>query len=158
MKKLIIIGLLTLGLSTFSKAQITAVNIGYQESDVFSSVTVGGLFDHADVTLFLSSPDLGDDSNFIVGGRFGYMFHLYNDFSTAFYVGPHVGAYFLERTNFDNSGFDDTEWESSLNYGLTAGVYFTPINLAVSYGVDDLFETEYVEFKVGFNFMEIMGM
>ena len=57
MKKLIIIGLLTLGLSTFSKAQITAVNIGYQESDVFSSVTVGGLFDHADVTLFLGSPD-----------------------------------------------------------------------------------------------------
>jgi len=156
MKKIIFIGLLAFGLSTFSNAQI-AVNVGYQESEAFSSVTVGGLFNNIDVALFLTDPDLGDDSNFIVGGRAGYMFYLYNDFNTAFYVGPHLGMYFLERTNFNGSGFEESEGETSLNYGITAGVYFNPINLAVEYGIDDLFETEYIGFKIGFNFMEIMG-
>ncbi len=156
MKKIILLGFLTIGLLSLAKAQ-TAVNVGYQESDVFSSVTVGGLFTNIDASLFLSSPDLGDDSNFLVGGRFGYMFYLYNDFSTAFYVGPHVGAYFLERTNFDGNGFEESEWENSLNYGLTAGLYLNPFNIAVEYGVDDLFEANYIGFKVGINIMEVMG-
>lgn len=155
MKKITFTILLITGLCTFTKAQV-ATNIGYQESEVFSAVTVGGLFNNIDVALFLGSPDLGDDSNFLVGGRAGYMFYLYNDFSTAFYVGPHVGVYFLERTNFNN-GLDDSEWESSLNYGLTAGVYLSPFNFAFEYGIDDLFETEYLGFKVGINIMELMG-
>lgn len=156
MKKILLVLGLALILTTKGQAQV-AVNVGYQESEVFSSVTVGALLNNFDFAFFLGDPDLGDESNFVVGGRAGYMFYLYNDFNTAFYVGPHLGMYFLERTNFNGNGFEESEGETSLNYGITAGVYFNPVNLAVEYGIDDLFETEYIGFKIGFNIMEIMG-
>lgn len=155
-KKLIILVFAVIGSSLSVKAQ-TAVNIGYQENEFFSSVTVGGLFEHIDMDLFITAPDLGDDSNFIFGGRVGYMFYLYNESQYALYAGPHVGGYSLTRDNNDGSGFTETENEFSLNYGGTAGIYLDPLNIAVGYGFDDLLETEYFHIKVGINVTSLLG-
>ncbi len=156
MKKTIYSALLILVLSPLTKAQEVAINVGYQESEQFSMFITGVTANNADLTFMIGSPDLGGDSNFLIGGRIGYMFYLMDDYDTAVYIGPHLGGYFLERTNFDSNLNSSDQSETSLNYGITAGIYFAPINLAVDYGVDDLFETEYIAFKIGFDILGYM--
>jgi hypothetical protein len=101
-----------------------------------------------------ASPEIeGDDSNSAYGGKLGYMIYLLDEFDTGVYVGPHVGGYFLDRNNFDENLIDESETEFSLNYGLTIGAFIDKFHVSFGYGVDDLFETEYYTFKVGFNFI-----
>ncbi len=135
------------------QAQNVVVNLGAVQSDDYELFMGGILANNIDIELFGGSPDLGDNSNSMFGGRIGYMIYLVNDFGTSVYVGPHVGGYSLTRNNFDSNLNDISENETSLNYGITGGLYFRPFNVAVSYGVDDLFESNYISIKVGFDIM-----
>jgi hypothetical protein len=148
--------LLIAGFSTASKAQEIVMNLGYVENEEFSMVYGGVLASNLDMEFLIGAPDLGDDSNFLYGAKLGYMFYLYQDSGTSLYAGPHLGGYVLQRSNLDNNLNYEDENETSLNYGITAGIYFAPINIAVGYGMDDLFETEYISFKIGFDFFGYM--
>jgi hypothetical protein len=156
MKKIVLVGLFILGFTSFIRAQEVAINLGYQESEDFGIFVSGVTAGNIDMTFIIGSPDLGDDSNFLVGGRIGYMFYLYEDNGTSLYAGPHLGGYFLERSTLDNNFNYSDETETSLNYGVTAGIYFAPINIAFDYGIDDLFESEYIAFKIGFDIFGYM--
>jgi hypothetical protein len=156
MKKLIVFVLLIAGFSTGSKAQEIVMNLGYLENPEFSIFYGGVLATNLDMEFLIGAPDLGDDSNFLYGAKLGYMFYLYKEQGMSLYAGPHVGGYILQRSNLDNNFNYVDENETSLNYGITAGIYFAPVNIAVGYGIDDLFETEYLSFKVGFDFFGYM--
>lgn len=126
------------------RAQGAAINIGYQETEDYSSVTWGVTsLNFMDLEFFIGT--IGSDEDMFAGGRVGYVFPLVGEeFSEGpnLYIGPHIGGYYREQSGGS---------KLSLNYGGTAGFYIFPLNLAVSYGIDDLMSTQYISFKIGFD-------
>lgn len=148
MKKLIIIPFFSI-ISLNLAAQINAVNIGYQDDpDVIS---IGGLFSSFDAEIFFGPiSDSSEDSKSTFGAKVGYMFYLHNDWASAVYLGPQIGYY-------NSENFSQSTSESGLIYGGQLGFYFSPINIAVGYGANDVSGGEYFSIKFGFNPFELMG-
>ncbi len=138
-----------------SYSQELVINFGYQESENFETYITGVTSSNIDATLFYKNDG---KSRFIFGSRIAFLHHLRINKNSSFYLGPHLGGYFILGNESENNLNFFVEDKLSLNIGGTTGLFLNYINLAVDYGYDGYFRTSYIGLKIGFEFSELFSL